>query len=229
MYHKATFTYVWIVKTHEKPPQRSRVYCLRCLQHLLKAQMSQTLQQPLYYLETYSFTARNGENDWIKWIHLTLKLSSLTVVQLCSRLSEKLQIKINTELLQSNFPIPSHVLKESLHRAMWDALSTVLLLQKAELWWITEVWHHRSFSQESRSLGAWAALSWVCAALKIAGSGADTEHQALPPAHLTFLLTSGSKPVGTVPRHCWWLPCSLGMLEHFPRVWTWRFTVCIAF
>lgn len=24
MYHRTTFTYVWIVKTHEKPPQRSR-------------------------------------------------------------------------------------------------------------------------------------------------------------------------------------------------------------
>lgn len=83
-----------------------------------------------------------------------------------------------------------------------------------------------------RKAGAWGPglhFSWVRAALKIAGSGADTAHQALPPAHLTFLLTSGSKPVGTVPRHCWWLPCSLGMLKRFPQVWTWRFTVCIAF
>lgn len=96
---------------------------------------------------------RNGENGWPKWIRLTLKVSTLSVVQLCSKLNEKLQIRINTELLQSKLPIPNHVLGESLHR---DALSTAAA--KAELWQITEVWHHRSFSQESRSLGAWAAL-----------------------------------------------------------------------
>lgn len=169
---------------------------------------------------------RNGENCWAKWIRLTLKVSSLSVVQLCSKLNEKLQIKIYTELLQSKLPIPNHVLEESSHR---DALSSILLLQKAELWRITEVWHHRSFSQESRSLGAWAALQLSLCCSENSRLWSRHGATALTPAHLTFLLTSGSKPVGTMPRHCWWLPCSLGMLKHFPRVWTWRFTVCMAF